>query len=281
MIDVIVTGGTGFIGKKLVKSLKKRGLSVLPLCSKKLEITSFTSWLNLPPAKYIYHLAGKSFVPNSWDPKNNIFGVNVLGTKNALAYCKIHKAKLCLASSYVYGTPDQLPINENHETRPNNPYALSKRISEQICQFSANYENISVTILRLFNVFGPNQNSQFLIPSIIDQIHKNEKIEVQDLNPRRDFVYLDDVVDAFISCFDKTDGFNIYNIGSGKSYSVKEVISLIQNLNNNRLQVFSLNKKRPNELNDVVADISRAKKCLNWNPKYTLLDGLKEILNKN
>ena len=278
MIDVIVTGGSGFIGSRLVKSLEKQGLKILSLSSKTLDITSLSSWLNLPKAKFVYHLAGKSFVPNSWDPKNKIFETNVLGTKNALSYCKNNKSKLCFASSYIYGIPDKLPLNEEDIVKPNNPYALSKYISEELCRFSSEFENISITILRLFNVFGPKQNSNFLIPSIIKQVNHKKRIEVRDLEPKRDFIYVDDVVEAFLSCLNSTDGFNIYNIGSGKSYSVKEAISLIQNINGKKLPVYSLQNERINEIDDVLADISKAKKFLNWIPKYTFKEGIEKVV---
>ena len=279
MVYSLVTGASGFIGKKLLNALKDRGEKVIGLTSKDLDVTDINAWDNLPKAKYVYHLAGKSFVPDSWSIKSKILETNILGTRNALNYCKQNGAKLIFASSYIYGVPDSLPINEKCIPKPNNPYALSKYISEKLCKFSVTYENIEVTVLRIFNVYGPGQNNNFLIPTIINQLKMKQEIIVKSTAPRRDFIYVDDVVNAFLLSQKNLPGFNVFNIGSGKSFSVKNLVSIIQNIKKTKLPLTSLEELRVNEIPNVVADISEAKKKLGWEPNYSLEEGLKKVLN--
>ena len=279
MIDCLVTGANGFIGKKLVKALQKNKEKVIGLTSNDLDITNLNSWEKLPKAKTLYHLAGKSFVPDSWEIKSKIFETNLIGTRHALHYCKKYGAKLIFASSYIYGLPDSLPINERSSPKPNNPYSLSKWFSEKLCEFSSNYENIEVTALRIFNVYGPGQNEKFLIPSIIKQIKINKEIIVQSTLPKRDFVYIDDVINAFILSKKRLPGFNVFNIGSGESFSVKEIVTYIQNIKNNKFPLISTEESRINEIPNVIADISNAREKLGWQPKYSLFEGLKSLIN--
>ena len=279
MFDSLVTGASGFIGKKLLKALEESGERVIGLTSKDLDVTDIDNWDNLPKAKYIYHLAGKSFVPDSWSIRSKIFETNLIGTRNALHYCKQNGAKLIFASSYVYGVPDSLPINEKCIAKPNNPYALSKFISEKLCQFSVTYENIEVTALRIFNVYGPGQNNNFLIPTILKQLNMKKEIIVKSIEPKRDFIYVDDVVNAFLLSQKNLPGFNVFNIGSGKSFSVKNLVSIIQNIKQTKLPLISMEESRVNEIPDVIADISEAKKKLGWEPKYSLEQGLNLTLN--
>ena len=280
MIDSIVTGGSGFIGRKLVKALESRGEKVMCLSSKNFDITKKYSWENLPKAKNLFHLASKSFVPDSWNYRSNIFETNVLGTKNALDYSKRVNSNLIFASSYIYGIPINIPVMETDLPKPNNPYALSKYFSEQLGSFYAQYENINVTSLRIFNVFGPGQDKRFLIPSIIEQL-KEKIIRVKDLEPKRDYIYIDDVVRAFLYASKRMQGFNIFNIGSGESYSVKEVINNIQLIAGTNIPILSEENKRNNEIPNVIADTSKTEKFLNWSPIYSFKKGLEETVKKN
>ena len=277
MIDAIITGSEGFIGKKLVNTLHNKKLNLLPLSSKNFNILNQSDWEKLPKSVILYHLAAKSFVPESWDPKSNIFETNVLGTKYALDYCKKFNCKIIFASSYIYGIPERLPITENDNAEPNNPYALSKYFSEELAKFYCKYEGIDCTALRIFNVFGPGQSEKFLIPSIIKQVYNSSEILVNDLKPRRDYIFIDDVIEAFILAAGNMHNFNIFNIGSGKSLSVKEIIEKIQLVANKNLPIITSKNVRYNEIPDVIACIKSAKEILNWTPKYSFDNGIKEI----
>jgi nucleoside-diphosphate-sugar epimerase len=278
MVDVIITGAGGFIGKALESRLFDLGVRSLSYHRTHGDITNERFWDALPKANSVIHLAGRSFVPDSWGERTDFYRCNGLGTENALRYCRKHSASLILASTYVYGAPQYLPIDEKHPVAPSNPYALSKCMAEQLCEFASRVDSIPTTSLRLFNVFGPGQKSTFLIPSIVNNIINDNKIQVMDLSPKRDYVFIDDVVDAFYKAISLSDGHHIFNIGSGVSHSVECVINIAQKLAKTNKPVLSQCTHRKNEIFEVVADIKSANALLNWRPKYTIEDGLKMMI---
>jgi GDP-4-dehydro-6-deoxy-D-mannose reductase len=278
MIDALVTGGTGFIGKSLCASLRAKGQTVMTLRSADGDVASAETWNRLPPARVVFHLAGRSFVPDSWAQGPDFVHTNVCGTEHALAYCRGHGARIVLASAYVYGIPQRLPIRESDPVSPNNPYALTKHLSEQMCEFAAQYQGVVATALRIFNVFGPGQRPEFLIPKVIQQVRSGHEVRLFDLAPRRDYVYLSDVVDAFVRAGEVTMGFNVLNVGSGTSLSVAEIVDKIQAVAGTQLPVASDSAERRHEIPDVVADISLAQQVLGWRPRLSFEGGIKHIL---
>jgi nucleoside-diphosphate-sugar epimerase len=187
---------------------------------------------------------------------------------------------MVFASAYVYGNPANLPIRESDSVKPNNPYALSKHLGEQCCEFAARYQGVDVTVLRVFNVFGRGQREEFLIPTLVKQLSGSE-IRVMDLAPRRDYVYLPDVVEAFVRALDAPAGFHRFNIGSGQSYSVAEIVAALQAAAGTQLPVVSTAEPRPQEIPDVRADIGLASEVLGWKPAFNLTSGIHDMLGKN
>jgi GDP-4-dehydro-6-deoxy-D-mannose reductase len=281
MSKILITGSTGFVGKNLLPKLINLGYDVIQLSSKDGDIAKQETWINLPQTEIVIHLASKTSVPESWTKSYDYINCNLMGTVNALNYCKQHNSKLIFISSYLYGNPDQLPIDENASLKPTNPYALSKLLSEQACEYYSKSENIKIVILRPFNIFGPGQSNNYLIQFIISQLETSNIIKVKDLIPKRDYIYIDDFTDAIVKSLTLNSNFNIFNIGSGQSYSVKEVIDIIQNLLNTDASVESENERRKNEIMDTIADISMANKTLNWSPKISFIEGIQNILNKH
>ena len=281
MSKILLTGSTGFVGKNLLPKLINLGYDVIQLSSKDGDIAKQETWINLPQTEIVIHLASKTSVPESWTKSYDYINCNLMGTVNALNYCKQHNSKLIFISSYLYGNPDQLPIDENASLKPTNPYALSKLLSEQACEYYSKSENIKIVILRPFNIFGPGQSNNYLIQFIISQLETSNIIKVKDLIPKRDYIYIDDFTDAIVKSLTLNSNFNIFNIGSGQSYSVKEVIDIIQNLLNSDASVESENERRKNEIMDTIADISMANKTLNWSPKISFIEGIHNILNKH
>ncbi len=280
MIDALVTGGKGFLGRALCARLEAEGQSVKALDRSDGDIADSASWNAFPKAKVLYHLAGRSYVPDSWEQGGDFVATNVLGTELALGYCRRHAAKMVYASAYVYGIPARLPINEQDPVSPNNPYALTKRLGEQLIEFAATYQGITATALRVFNVFGPGQRPEFLLPLIVKQIKEGKEIRLFDLSPKRDYIYLDDVIEAFYRAGRLESGFHLLNLGSGQSYSVGEIVALIQKVAGTSLPVFSTDSPRPQEIPDVVADISQALEVLNWRPQTSFTQGIQSMLNQ-
>ena len=278
MIDVIVTGGTGFIGRHLVTRLHEESLDVLPTNSKLGDVADQKTWGQLPNADVVVHLAGQTFVPNSWAHSAEYMRVNLLGTVQALEYCRARNSRLVFLSSYMYGVPKSLPIPETAQLSAQNPYALSKLLAEEACRFYAEKFGVRVTILRPFNAYGAGQAATFLIPSIISQVVAGDTIRVMDLVPKRDFIYVLDLVDAISVSINSNFSGGVFNIGSGISYSVEELVSTIQLVLGTSLPVVSANERRSGEIMDTVADISAAHDALGWVPRFSLREGLVDML---
>jgi len=277
LATTLVTGAAGFIGAALTRALSRAGHDVIALGRSDGDVTEKATWARLPAVAHVFHLAARSYVPDSWRDPTAFFHTNVTGAIQALEYCRANGAHLVFASGYVYGPPTRLPIREDDPTAPNNPYALSKFLAEQICAFYA-ATGQPVTVVRPFNIFGPGQRRAFLIPTIIDQVRKAGEIRIKDLTPRRDYVFLDDLVTALIATIDKPAGYRLFNIGAGVSHSVAEVIDTIQSAAGTRLPVVSEETPRANEIPDVRADITRAQTILGWSPRYSLAEGIARML---
>jgi nucleoside-diphosphate-sugar epimerase len=277
---VLVTGSDGFIGKRLAKRLKDTGVEVQELDkSKGQDITSMKTLEGIGNTGVVFHLAGVTFVPYSWEHPRETYETNLKGTLNVLEYCRTHSAKLVFPSTYVYGRPKYLPIDEKHPVAPSTPYSWSKYLCEGMCQAYNENFGLKCTILRKFNVFGPGQSRQFLISEILHKLNEGGIITLKDAAPKRDYVYVDDVIDAYLLAarYEKKN-FNVFNIGYGKSYSVREIVQLISRAYGKDIDVTYQNQRRANEVMNTVADITKARKELKWKPQTKFEDGIKAVV---
>lgn len=279
---ILVTGSEGFVGKALVKHLKKSGHDILTFSlSKGNDITKPSHFKDIPTLDSIIHLAALTSIPDSWENPKKFFGVNVGGTLNILEFARKQHAriKVVLAGAYVYGHPSKIPISEQSPTNANNPYSLSKLESEHLGELYSKFFDFPVTVLRCFNVYGQNQSENFLIPTIIRGI-KSGKIVLQSSKPKRDYVYVDDVVGAY-SKAESADlqGFSAINIAFGKSYSVEEVAEKLIKKSNQKVKLNFTNSERKSEIKDTRAKITKAKRLLNWQPKIDIDEGLQKIVD--
>lgn len=281
MSNILVIGGTGFIGSKLVVKLTNFGHNVWCHSSRNGNIIDDDSLVQYAEKSitHVFHLAAKTFVPDSWESPREFFKVNTLGVIQALDFCRLNNCSFTYVSSYVYGSPNELPISESHEVKSNNPYGASKEMAEIACKNYANLFNVKTTIVRPFNIYGVGQNENFLIPFIIDQALKEDKIVLKDLSPKRDYLFAEDLIDGLVKSMNSELSYAIFNFGSGKSYSVREVVDTIQEILGTSKEVVDLGQTRPNEIMDTVADVSRAKEQINWEPSHSLKEGLTKIVN--
>ena len=275
-----ITGASGFIGNALIARLRRDGYEVEGLSSEDGDIAAINLDIRLENFQpdHVIHLAGRTFIPDSWKNPLEFYRVNVLGTVNVADYCRRRQIDMIYVSAYVYGKPASLPISEDSAAKPNNPYAHSKFLGEEICRQYAAIYGLPMAILRPFNVYGPGQSSPFLIPEIVFQALHNDRIEVDSLLPRRDYIYIDDLTEAIslLLCAPKAGA--TYNIGSGESVSVQDIIDAILLQIGSDKSVYSRNIERANEVIDVVADISRFCLEFEWRPKFTLSAGIEAVL---
>lgn len=279
-MKVLVTGADGFTGRSLCKALSEKGIQVIALSRDNGNITDVETFAPYSDQQidHIFHLAAASYVPDSWKNTPAFIHNNVIGTTQVLELCKSINASFTFISSYMYGAPQELPISENHPLATPNPYALSKKLAEEVCIFYAKEFNIKMAIVRPFNIYGPGQRTDFLIPTIINQVLNEECITVNDLKPKRDYLYIDDFITALLETLNISTRFEIFNIGSGNSYSVEEIIELTQKLAGTRKKVISKNISRPNEIPDVMADITKLISITSWKPAFNLEAGLKKCI---
>jgi len=227
----------------------------------------------------VFHLAGKSYVPDSWNNPQDFYRTNVMGTVNVLEHCRRSDAALTLISTYLYGQPQRLPIAEDHPVAAVNPYAHSKLLAEEAAHFYERCFGLELTIIRPFNIYGPGQAASFLIPSIVRQVldPATEAVRVRDLRPKRDYLYVADAVSMLLASL-RAGSHGVFNLGSGCSASVAEVIELVNTAAGIRKPVVSADVERPGEIMDVVADTSRAAAELNWRPSTSMADGIAAVV---
>lgn len=279
MTRVLVTGASGFIGRPLVSAIRaQERYTVQTIDSRFGDISRYETWDRLPPSDVVIHLAALANVPRSWDNTSSFIETNCLGIARTIDYCLKHKSKLIWLSSFIYDSSATLPFTETSPLKPTNPYALTKYFSDLLVQLFQDKLSHNAYILRPFNVYGPGQSADFLIPNLIMQSLSSEPISVSDLKPRRDFIYIDDLVQAIISLISYQGDHHIFNIGTGSSTSIEEVINIISNLLGKKLEISTKFSPRINEIMDTVSESTLARQELDWVPKTSLTVGISQVI---
>ena len=274
---VLVTGATGFLGARLAGSLRESGREVLaPGRADGFDIVKDD--LDLGGAGHVFHLAALTGVPAAWDDPVRFHLVNAHGVVRLLEACRGAGCGMTYVSGFVYGRPERMPIAEGDPARPNNPYAFSKLMGEEACQFYASVFGVKVNIVRPFNIYGPGQDQRFLLPLIVDQVADPEAAEVvvKDLAPKRDYIHVDDVVSAIRAVAAQPAG-TVFNVGSGESYSVSDIIAAAQHAAGTSKPIRSTEQTRPNEIMDVLADTT-ALRAIGWRPRIDLNQGMAQMV---
>tara|TARA_Y100001980_G_C14547882_1_gene328726 strand:- start:506 stop:1354 length:849 start_codon:yes stop_codon:yes gene_type:complete len=279
-MNVLITGSSGFVGSNITRKLEKLDHNIFKADRDNgIDILKINTLNAFKQVDVCLHLAAATFVPESYFKSHKFFSLNVYGLINCLEFCRRNNAKLIFISSYVYGKPKHLPIDESHRLESTNPYSETKLIGEKICKAYNKYYGLKSIILRPSNLYGPGQDERFLVPTIFKQA-KSGKIFLKDPLPKRDYIFVDDFVDCLIRVIDDTKhSFDIFNVGYGKSFSIKEIVQRVNNLYDNNLDVFFDDEKRTSEISDNVLNISKIKKAFDWRPKIDLDQGLSILFN--
>lgn len=289
MNNILVTGHDGFIGSNLVNLLDSKGYSIIGLSKKhkkdkkipqiNADIKNLTH-LDIDKISCIIHLAAITDFNHCQQNPLDCFETNVIGTQNLL---ELARKKDCdfvyVSTSHVYGEPDNLPISEEHPRKATSVYSASKIGGEVCCESYSRSYGMDITILRLFSVYGPKSPPHLVTSRIISQLLSDKSIQLGNLYPKRDFVYVSDVVKAIGISLKHLDGFNVYNIGSGKSHSIFEVCNILKKLYGSKKPIVSTKStSRKTDIKEIVSNPSKIKK-LGWKPEISLNKGLKLTLD--
>lgn len=290
-MKILITGVNGFIGQHLAIELLRRGHIVIGLGrNKKSVIKKLNNYYSgsvldkqlvekaMRDVEVVIHLATLTAHEEIVDKKFEALETNFLGTKtvlDAFDKSKITKKFLYSSTGKVYGKIIHLPISEEHPTNPLNILGKSKLITEKLIDFY-NDNKKELIIFRIFNIYGPGQRKNFLFPTILKQLHKKE-IVLGDLESKRDYVYIDDLLNAFILAIEEKgkNGISIYNICTGHSTSAKEIVKMINKIKNTKIPLIgNKNFVRHDEMKDEYGSFELAKKNLGWEPKISIKEGL-------
>ena len=298
-IKSIVTGGAGFIGSNLVDKLVNRGHKVIVIdnfISGKKNNLSHHSKKNVKiikldiskdknlsehfkGANYVFHLAGLAeIIPSIKDPARYFIN-NTLGTLNILEATKKVKINkfIYAASSSCYGKTKKIPIKETDIIDATNPYSLTKFLGEELVIKYAKLYDMPNISLRFFNVYGPRLNTKGKYGAVFSIFLKQKKANkpltiVGNGRQTRDFIYVDDLIDAFFKIMKSNLSNKIYNLGSGKETSINKIASLIGGK-----KIFI--PEIQGETKRSCANISKICKDVNWKPRISISEGIKKLFN--
>lgn len=304
---VLVTGADGFIGSHLTERLLAEGAAVRALCLYTSQGTH--GWLEelvaaSPPGleavrgdvrdprfvaetaagcDLVCHLAALVAIPHSYEAPQSYVETNVLGTLHVLEAARAGRVRRLVhtSTSEVYGTPEKLPITEAHPLRAQSPYAATKIAADQLSlAFAASYD-VPVTVLRPFNTYGPRQSLRAVIPTVLSQLLAGVRpLRLGRLDPRRDFTFVADTVDAFVRALGaELPPGTVVQVGTGRDWSVAELVeraAVVLGVSGSVEVATAEERVRPaaSEVEVLRADASRAADLLGWQPRVTLEQGL-------
>ncbi len=290
----LVTGGCGFIGSHIVDELVKRNHTVIvidDLSARENEEFYFNDEAQyyrwdiskdhacgslFKGVENVFHLAARSRIQPTIDSPGQCFEVNAVGTQRVLEWSRLNGVKnfVYSSTSSLYGHQNQIPFNPNMPADCLNPYSMSKWMGEQICKLYSQLYNFNSTTLRYFNVYGPREPIKGQYAPVVG-LFKRQSAEgkpmtiVGDGEQRRDFTYVSDIVEANMKAITRdpfnTCGHKIYNVGTGKNYSIKEVANMIGG------PIRKIDS-RPAEVSETLADITETIQDLGWTPRFNLED---------
>jgi UDP-glucose 4-epimerase len=302
--EVVVTGGAGFIGSNLCRTLLEQGAKVTAfdnLYSGKIEFIKDlieddkfnfvqedirdTAALEKATknSEVIFHLAAQTSVPFSMENPKEDSEINVIGTLNVLEAARKAGARVVFASSAaVYGNPEKKPTPETYPTHPIAFYGLSKLLGENCCRFYQEIYGLEVVILRIFNVYGPNCHG--VIYDFLNKLQKTpDKLEVLGTGRQaRDFIYISDMVDFLLKAATSPAAVGeVFNVGTGTTTSVSELAKMIiEILGLKDVEIyFTGGQAWEGDMNITLADNNKAVNELKWRPQVSLKDGLKKLIS--
>ena len=307
----LITGITGFVGSHLAELLLKEGVNVYGIQrwrSKTDNIENIQDKIIIQEADlldahslykvvdeirpdYIFHLAAQSYVQSSWSSPTNTLEINIIGTANLFEAVKKSGLNIAIqiaCSSEEYGKvlPHELPIREDNPLRPLSPYAVSKLAMDYLgYQY---YESYGMRIIRTrgFNHTGPRRGDVFAESTFARQIAEIEKgkkepvVHVGNLEAKRDYTDVRDMVKAYYLSVQKCQSGEVYNIATGKSWKIRDVLNLLLSRSKVKIKVLQdKSRMRPSDVEVLVGDASKFMKVTGWRPEIPFEKTMEDLLN--
>jgi len=303
---ILITGGAGFIGSHLCEKYTQEEHTVLCLdnflSGNLLNVRHLLDYRNFKLIKgdvrdfdllerisqdvdVIFHLAAQIHVDRSYVEPRLTYDINVMGTQNILEIARIYDVKKVIhaSSSEVYGSAQYVPIDEKHPLDAPHPYGASKIAADRMCNAYVTTYGMNISIPRFFNIFGPRQRDigyGGVISIFTRRILNNmPPVIYGDGLQTRDYTYIGDAVGAFNLILNHKSRLEPTNIGSGKEVSIIDLANMIIDLCDKKGEIKPVHvEPRIGEVKKLIADTTKAKKILGWEPKYSLKQGLREFI---
>lgn len=293
--SVFITGGTGFLGTHLRERLQAIGCEVTVLSRSgqvddlgKNETAVQGDLSGVGPHigeehDVIFHLAAITSIGRAIDSPTTAWEVNANGTVELLEAARNSAPDLVVYTSTasVYGPPKYLPIDEDHPLNPLEPYGASKVAADRLVHAYHHTYDIPTVTARLFNIFGPQQPSHNVTSAIISQALHDDSVELGNLSPSRDFIYIEDAIEAILTIVSEGELGETYNVGRGTAVEIRELAAKIIELVDRDVDLTSIEDKRREDSIEIpkhVADISKLQ-SLGWKSDYDLSAGLYETIS--
>ena len=292
--NILITGGSGFIGSNLANYLAKKHFKVFVIddlsvgdrksLNKNRNIKFFKKNINQIDSINLkekihccIHLAAKAQILITAKNENQYFEDNVTGLQKTLNFCKLKNIKkfIFASSASVYGDTRNKKVSENMSLSPLHYYAFSKYIGEKIIKRYCKLNEINFYILRLFNIYGVKSNA--VVAKFIAQYLQNKPITIYGNGKQsRDFVHVNDLIDIINKLINKNFKSNVFNVGSSNSIQINQIKSSISK-SHKKVHL----DKRFDDIEKSIANISKIKKILNWHPKIKFNNGINDMIKKD
>ena len=307
--NYLVTGGAGFIGSHFVDMLLSEGNNVTTIdnfdnfYSRDVKLKNIATALTFDTFQLVegdirdrkilddlfsnnyfdvvVHLAAKAGVRPSIEDPEGYYDVNINGTLNILEAMKAYDIKKMIfaSSSSVYGNNEKVPFSESDVVDfPISPYAATKKSGELLCHTYHHLYDFKINCLRFFTVYGPRQRPDLAINKFTKKIMNGETIEMfGDGTTKRDYTYIDDIIQGIKLAIDNLNGFEVFNLGESRTIMLKDLINLIENEIGEEAIIEKL-PLQPGDVEQTYADISKARELLKYDPQYEIEEGIKNFI---
>lgn len=287
MNKILVTGGAGFLGSHVCNELRARGYCV----------KIFDIWENpmqdirnpwavihaMEEVDAVMHLAAEPYIPYGSQDPTLFVETNINGTLNILnAAVKYNLRLVTWSSSEVYGTAQSKePMGEDHPTLPHSTYAVTKLAADRLA-FTFNKEHdLPVTILRQFNCYGPNETQPYIIPTIIEQLDKDQELHLGNVHAERDFTFAPDAARAAVDLLECEKAMGeVVNVGTGRTWSIQSIAQMLMKIMDKSSAglIIEESRMRPYDVDRLLCDPRKLESLIGWTPSTEFEEGLKKTV---